>query len=58
MTRWLLKHRVDAAVMKAVGVKRKAEFDALDSTGVEPMVAHAQHVKQIKGRNTGVADSA
>lgn len=35
-----------------------AVFDALDWTGVEPMVAQAQHAKQIKSPNTDVADSA
>ncbi len=57
LTRWLLEHRVEAAVMEATGVYWEAVFDALDSAGIEPMVVHAQHVKQIKGRKTDVADS-
>ena len=57
LTRWLLEHRVGAAVMEATGVYWEAVFDALASAGIEPMVAHAQHVKQIKGRKTDVADS-
>ncbi len=57
LCRWLDGHRVSAAVMEATGVYWETVFDALDSAGVEALVVHAQHVKQIKGRKTDVADS-
>jgi len=57
LCRWLDGHRVSAAVMEATGVYWETVFDALDSTGIEALAVHAQHVKQIKGRKTDVADS-
>ena len=57
LTVWLARHQVTAAVMEATGVYWEAVFDALESAGIEPIVVHAQHVKQIKGRKTDVADS-
>ncbi len=57
LTEWLGRHEVTAAVMEATGVYWEAVFDALESAGVEPIVVHAQRVKQIKGRKTDVADS-
>ena len=57
LTRWLHRHRVSAAVMEATGVYWEVVFDALDSAGIEPILVHAQHVKQLKGRKTDVADS-
>ena len=57
LTGWLLEHRVDAAVMEATGIYWEVVFDALESAGIEPVLVHAQHVKQIKGRKTDVADS-
>jgi len=57
LCRWLDGHRVSAAVMEATGVYWETVFDALDSAGIEALVVHAQHVKQIKGRKTDVADS-
>ena len=57
LTRWLLDHQVSAAVMEATGVYWEVVFDALDSAGITPILVHAQHVKQIKGRKTDIADS-
>ncbi len=54
---WLLGHGVGAAVMEATGVYWEVVFDALESAGIEPIVVHAQHVKQLKGRKTDIADS-
>ena len=57
LTRWLLDHQVSAAVMEATGVYWEVVFDALDSAGITPILVHAQHVKQLKGRKTDIADS-
>ena len=34
-----------------------APFEALKASGIHPILVHAQHVKQLKGRKTDVADS-
>ena len=57
LVRWLLEHRVSAAVMEATGVYWEVVFEALESAGLEPILVHAQHVKQLKGRKTDIADS-
>ena len=44
-------------MMEATGVYWEVVFDALDSAGITPILVHAQHVKQIKGRKTDIADS-
>lgn len=54
---WLLKRRVSAAVMEATGIYWEAPYDALERAGIEVLLVHAQHVKQIKGRKTDIADS-
>jgi transposase len=54
---WLLDHRVSAAVMEATGVYWESVFEALESAGIDPLLVHAQHVKQLKGRKTDLADS-
>ena len=43
--------------MEATRAYRKVGFDALESDRIEPIVVHARHVKQIKGRKTDVANS-
>ncbi len=57
MVRWLKGHRVSAAVMEGTGIYWEAPFRALEDAGIRPLLVHAQHVKQIKGRKTDVADS-
>ncbi len=57
MVRWLQEHRVSAAVMEGTGIYWEAPFQALEDAGIKPVLVHAQHVKQIKGRKTDVADS-
>ncbi len=54
---WLLDHRVTAAVMEATGIYWEVVYTALEDAGMGPLLVHAQHVKQIKGRKTDVADS-
>ena len=57
LTRWLLGYQVSAALMAATGVYWEGVFDALDGAGIEPLLVPAQHVKQLKGRKTDIADS-
>ncbi len=54
---WLLGHQVSAAVLEATGIYWEAPWQALEHAGIEPILVHAQHVKQIKGRKTDIADS-
>ena len=54
---WLLDHGVTAAAMEATGIYWEVPFDALEDAGLLVELLHAQHVKQIKGRKTDVADS-
>ncbi len=57
LTAWLTEHHVTAAVMEATGVYWEVVFDALEEAGIEAILVHAQHVKQLKGRKTGIAGS-
>ena len=54
---WLTGHRVEAAAMEATGVLRQAPWRALDAAGIDVQLLNAQHVKQLRGRKTDVADS-
>ena len=45
------------AVMEATGIYWEKAYDVLSHAGLDVMVVHAQHVKQIKGRKTDIADS-
>ena len=54
---WLLGHRVSAAVLEATGIYWETPYEALEGAGILPLLVHAQHVKQLKGRKTDVADS-
>ena len=54
---WLDDHQVTAAVLEATGIYWENVFDALENAGIKPLLVHAQHVKQIRGRKTDVADS-
>ena len=54
---WLRSHEVSAAVMEGTGIYWEAPYRALEAAGIEPVLVHAQHVKQIKGRKTDIADS-
>lgn len=57
MVRWLAGHGARAAVLEGTGVYWEQPFRALERAGIRPSLVHAQHVKQIKGRKTDVADS-
>ena len=57
LVQWLLSLRVTGAVMEATGIYWEKAYDVLSSAGLDVMVVHAQHVKQIKGRKTDIADS-
>ena len=54
---WLRAYQVSAAVMEATGIYWEAPYQALEHAGIEVLLVHAQHVKQIKGRKTDIADS-
>ena len=54
---WLADQEVKAAVLEATGIYWEAPYEALEEAGIEPILVQAQHVKQIKGRKTDVADS-
>ena len=57
LTQWLAGHRVTAAAMEGTGIFWKAPYEALEDAGIEPLLLHAQFVKQVKGRKSDVADS-
>ena len=57
LVEWLLDHRIGAAVMEATGVYWEIVYAAVEAAGIQPLLVHAQHVKQLKGRKTDVADS-
>ena len=54
---WLLSHDVVAVAMEATGIYWETVYDTLAAVGVKPVLLHARHVKQIKGRKTDIADS-
>ena len=49
--------RPNAYVMEATGVYWETVYDAVCEAGIETHVVNAQHVKQLKGRKSDVADS-
>ena len=57
LVQWLPGLRVSGAVMEATGVYWEKVYDILSHAGLDVMVVNAQHVKQIKGRKTDIADS-
>ena len=57
LVQWLLSLRVTGAVMEATGIYWEKVYDVLSDVGLDVKVVHAQHVKQIKGRKTDIADS-
>ena len=57
LVNWLGGYEVEAAVLEATGVYWLAPFEALEDAGIAPQLVHAQHVKQLRGRKTDIADS-
>ena len=57
LVNWLRGYEVEAAVLEATGVYWLAPFEALEHAGIAPRLVHAQHVKQLRGRKTDIADS-
>lgn len=57
LVNWLGGYEVEAAVLEAAGVYWLAPFEALEEAGIAPRLVHAQHVKQLRGRKTDIADS-
>lgn len=54
---WLRGHGVTAATMESTGIYWEVPFRTLEAAGIRTDLVHAQHVKQIRGRKTDVADS-
>ena len=44
--------------MEGTGIDWEAPYQALEHAGIETRLVHAQHVKQLRGRKTDIADSA
>ena len=57
LVQWLLGLRVSGAVMEATGIYWEKVYDVLCDAGIDVQVVNAQHVKQLKGRKTDIADS-
>ena len=57
LAQWLVGLRVTGAVMEATGIYWEKVYDLLGEAGLDVKVVNAQHVKQLKGRKTDVADS-
>ena len=57
LVEWLRAHAVSAAVMEGTGIYWEAPYQALEHAGIETLLVHAQHVKQLRGRKTDIADS-
>ena len=57
LTGWLRAYDVTAAVLEGTGIYWEAPYRALEAAGIAPILVHAQHVKQIKGRKTDIEDS-
>ncbi len=54
---WLCGFSVTTAAMEATGIYWLNVHVTLEQASIKPVVFNAQHVKQIKGRKTDVADS-
>jgi len=54
---WLIQCGVTAAALEATGIFWERIYDRLVDAGLQVLVTHAQHVKQIKGRKTDRSDS-
>ena len=57
MTGWLAGLEVEAPTMEGTGVYWIVPYRAVERAGIRAELLHAQHVKQIKGRKTDIADS-
>ena len=57
LTAWLTSHDVAAAAMEGTGIYWRAPWDRLRDAGIEVLLLHAQHVKQLRGRKTDVENS-
>ncbi len=57
MVAWLAEHPIGAATMESTGVYWEQPYRALEQAGVRARLVHAQHVRQLKGKKTGVCDS-
>jgi len=53
---WLIRCRIKSAAMEATGVYWIPLFQVLEVRGLEPVLVHAQHVKNVRGRKSDVSD--
>ena len=56
MDTWLQDRRVQTATMEGTGVYWEQPYHALEAVGSRAHLVHAAHVRQMKGRETDVAD--
>lgn len=54
---WLVANNCQAVAMESTGVYWKPIYNILEATGMEIIVANAQHMKAVPGRKTDVKDS-
>ena len=57
MAGWLSGRGVTAAAMEATGIYWEAPLEELEAAGIKPLLLHAQHAEQVRGRKTDVGDS-
>ena len=56
LTDWCLKLRPEVVVMESTGIYWKSPHAWLERAGLSCMVVNAQHVKNVPGRKTDIAD--
>lgn len=53
---WLAEHRITQVAMESTGVYWKPVWNILEGGDIHLMLVNAQHIKQVPGRKTDVAD--
>jgi len=54
---WLVYCKVSGVAMEATGIFWEQVYDRVRAAGLQVLVPHAQHVKQLQGRKTDRSDS-
>lgn len=57
LTDWLSEHQCEAVAMESTGAYWKPVYNLLESSGLNPIVVNAQHMRNVPGRKTDVKDS-
>lgn len=55
---WLVEEGCEAAAMESTASYWKPLYNILEGSGIEVLVANAQHIKTVPGRKTDVSDAA